>query len=269
MEWGSVIGAGISAIGSLAGGAINSAGQQAANDRMMQFNAQEAQKNREFQWDLSSTAYRRGMADMKAAGLNPILAYSQGGASATGGAQASVNLENALEGLGQGVTSAGQIARNVADLSNIKARTEAEQSQAKLNEANTSLSAAATAKAMQDTQTSAAAQRREDANTALLTEQVKNPAAQRMLWGAQAHSAATQAALNQRMLEDRTKYGDSVMGREFGSIERIGRRFGSAVVEGTKRLMDAHTNWSAKSVGMGGPRPGATPLEIDIYKEAR
>ncbi|UYD39236.1 MAG: DNA pilot protein [Wigfec virus K19_170] len=65
-------------------------GDAIAQDKANKLNLSEAQTNRDFQERMSNTAYQRGMDDMKKAGLNPMLAFSQGGASSPSGSTATV-----------------------------------------------------------------------------------------------------------------------------------------------------------------------------------
>jgi hypothetical protein len=121
----------VSAVGSFLG-------QKSANDTNRAIAAQQEA----FQREMSNTSYVRAVADMKQAGLNPMLAYSQGGATTPAGATTQV--QNAL---GAGVTSgqqAFQLALNAAqNLADVKLKEEqagAAGSQEDLNRANMNLS---------------------------------------------------------------------------------------------------------------------------------
>lgn len=84
-----------------------------------QMAAEEAQKNRAFQEEMSSTAYQRSSQDMQKAGLNPMMMFGSGSAASTpGGGQASFqapkqDVKSALADMGHNVNNAVNTAISV------------------------------------------------------------------------------------------------------------------------------------------------------------
>ena len=88
-------------LGSLVGGLIGGVGSYMGQESTNQANAAMADKQMQFQADQRSTQYQTAVKDMQAAGLNPMLAYQQGGAGNQVGATA--QMQNSI---GAGVSSA-------------------------------------------------------------------------------------------------------------------------------------------------------------------
>lgn len=79
-----------------------------------QANSAQAQRQMDFQRDMSDTAHLREVADLKSAGLNPMLSALGSGASSPGGAMAQQG--NLGEGIEKGVNTAIAIKNQQADL---------------------------------------------------------------------------------------------------------------------------------------------------------
>lgn len=64
-------------------------------NREMSFNAAETQKQRDYAYQMDSSQYQRAVADLRKAGLNPYLAYNNGGNGVTAVTPAQVGSHSA------------------------------------------------------------------------------------------------------------------------------------------------------------------------------
>lgn len=142
--------AAIGGLATLLGGASANRSSARSAERATQASSEEAAKSRAHQLYMSNTSYQRAMADMKASGLNPMLAFQQGGASTGSGATASGVASKFDNAVGEGANSALATRRLSADLDKIAADTKLSASLQKSADADTLLKGASTAKTLQE-----------------------------------------------------------------------------------------------------------------------
>lgn len=146
------IGGLISGIGSAVGGFLGYKGQKDTNRTNMQlgqdqmdFQERMVNQAQDFEKEMSSSAYQRAMTDMKKAGLNPMLAYQQGGASTPIGktapgampqmANPAMSASTVAQGVGQAATSASTIMSQAQERENMQSKLLNDEAYRQLNSA--------------------------------------------------------------------------------------------------------------------------------------
>lgn len=198
MVWPAIIAAGAS----LAGSGISAYGQSQANKR----NIALAQENRAWQERMANTAYQRSMADMRKAGLNPILAYKQGGAAVPSGNVANVESTFKDVDVGEAASSAFDARVKNQQVNQVKASAQALREQSEKSKADASL-----------------VRQRTRAEVTKLTNESK--------------SAFEQYQQEKERTHRMKRYGESATGRNLFSLEQMARRLGPWLKESVENAL--------------------------------
>jgi len=129
---GSLITGGTALLGGFLGNQQSAANTSSANAA----NRDIASDQMAFQERMSNTAYQRATTDMRMAGINPMLAYQQGGASSPSGAGIAAQAAPYSDPLGPAVSTGVQAYRTGKELDISSGQLGVAESQNKLNAAN-------------------------------------------------------------------------------------------------------------------------------------
>ncbi len=165
--------------GDIGGGLLSFIGTQQTNQK----NWDIAQSNNQFSAEQFARRYQTTVADMQAAGLNPMLAYSQGGGTPPTASQVAP-MQNAL----------GNAVESYNKTKGTSAQSALQQEQIKVADSQAQLNSANTAKVMADAEFVKEQTNKSKAETPLVQQQTKTSEDQARAYQGQATASAAQAA---------------------------------------------------------------------------
>jgi hypothetical protein len=165
-----LIGAGLGFLGSEQTNASNRGIANAANAA----SAQQAAQQMEFQERMRDTQYQTAVKDMKAAGLNPMLAYSQGGAGTPTGAMGSVSTATMKNSAAAGIQGYQTLSMNNADIDLKRATTTGTTATTLKTEADTIKTAAEIGYVLENTKLNTQTQRNLEEQLKKLQQEILN-----------------------------------------------------------------------------------------------
>ena len=197
-------------LGDVVGGLLGFTGAQQTN----QANWDISQSNNAWSAAQFAQRYQTTVTDMQKAGLNPMLAYSQGGGSPPTAAPVQPmqnKIGSAVAGYNERRINDSLVALQGTQAEAAKAQANASDTQAQLNSANTNLSNVNalktiqdTAKSQQDTKTSAASEASIRESIKLINEQTQTQRTQQRLHSASAGVQAVEQQLrNERLYKEK------------------------------------------------------------------
>ena len=180
-------------IGELIGGALSLFGTQQTNQK----NWDIAQANNEFSAQQFAQRYQTTVKDMQAAGLNPMLAYSQGGGSPPTASQVAP-MQNAL---GNAVESYNRVKGTSAQATLQEQQAQQSQAQVGLINSQSAKTAAETKVAEEQAKLLQADYEKRISEKPLVEQQTKTSEQQAQAFTQQAISSAQQAVQSQKQVE--------------------------------------------------------------------
>lgn len=243
--WQWLIPAAAGVIGSL----LSKSGQESANET----NLQSVREQMDFQERMRSTQYQTAVQDMQKAGLNPMLAYSQGGAGTPPGASTQVSNVGAAA-VGGAVSSSQQamqvmqavqsMQQSEAQVDNIKAQTEKVKSETMTHDLNAAKQASEIGLLDQQTKTNFQSMLRESAAGWLVRSQ-----AEREAIAANRDQATFQADIAKRKYESEQAKLETEKQRILKGPYDLAAKFGNSAKQQWERLQQGAREFDAGNIG--------------------